>query len=188
MVRLGLLGPQEDQELMAPLVRLDLLVNKDQKAKRATQGNQESLGEMVLLDLGDPLGSQVWLVPLDRQDQWEVLADEGQEVNLDLLETREAQEKMVHLVYLAPKENRALQDLQARKVTVECPVHLELKVLKEVKEHKVHQDLRDLVDRKVPQAATVLMVQKERPERKDHLERTGHLEILVEMVYPVSLE
>lgn len=44
------------------------------------------------------------------------------------------------------------------------------------------------MDRKVPQAATVLMVQKERPERKDHLERMGRLEILVEMVYPVSLE
>lgn len=188
MVRLGLWGPQGDQELMAPLVRLDLLANKDQKAKRATQDNQESLDEMVLLDLGGPLGSQVWLALLDRRDQWELLADEDQEVNLDLPETGGAQEKMVHLVYLVPKENRALQDLQVRKVTVECPVHLELKVLREVKEHKVNQDLRDLVDRKVPQAATVLMVQKERPERKDHLERMGCLEILVEMVYPVSLE
>lgn len=137
MARLGLLEPQGDQELTVPLVCLDLLVNKDHEAKRETQGNQERPGEMVLPELGDPLGSREWLVLLDHQGQWELLADEDQEVKLDLLETREALEKMVHLVYLAPKENRALQDVQEQKVTVERPVRLELKVLKEVREHRV---------------------------------------------------
>lgn len=44
------------------------------------------------------------------------------------------------------------------------------------------------MDRKEAQVATVLMVQKEKPEGQDQLEKTDHLEMLVEMVYLVSLE
>lgn len=48
--RLGLSEQQEDQDLMVPLGRLDLLVSKDQKAKRERKGKRECLDEMVLLD------------------------------------------------------------------------------------------------------------------------------------------
>lgn len=125
---------------------------------------------------------------LGRLDQWVRLADEDQEVNLDQLVTRVAQEKMVPLVFLAHQENRVLKDLQVPKVTVGRVVHLELKVLRVARVPKAKQDLRDLVDRKEARVAMVLMVQKERLERRDQLEKMGHLEILVGMVDLVSPE
>lgn len=179
---------QEDQDLMECLEKLVLPERLDLEESRERTAHLGYLDEMEPQDCEDLLGNQALWDHLESQGRGVMLEDGDHEDRLGQLVNGALLEKMVPQAFLGHPENRALQEREVSKEIVEKLVVLGLKVLRVDKVRQVNLDPRDLVEPKELQGVAVLMVQKERLEKRDQLEKMGLRVLMGRMVHLVFLE